>query len=202
VIATVSGAVAWLLVAERAGHRAQAAVAKVIGSAGFVLLAAFRADVSSAFDRWVVLALALCVIGDVLLMAPRLLAAGLVSFLLGHLAYIIAFSTVLTPHAWPPLVAAALALAGGAAAVWLWPHLGRLRAAVLVYIVVITAMTWGAFAVAGRAGWTVCAAGALFYLSDLGVARDRFVVRRFASRTWGLPAYYLAQVLFALALGR
>ena len=47
----------------------------------------------------------------------------------------------------------------------------------------------------------VPAGALLFYLSDLAVARDRFVVRRFASRAWGLPAYYLAQVLLALTLG-
>ena len=95
-----------------------------------------------------------------------------------------------------------MAVPSAAAAVWLWPHLGRMRIPVLAYIVVITVMVWGGLAVAGRVPWLVPAGALLFYVSDLAVARDRFVVRRFASRAWGLPAYYLAQVLLALTLGR
>ena len=36
-----------------------------------------------------------------------------------------------------------------------------------------------------------------FYLSDLAVARDRFVSPGFANALWGLPLYYVAQLLFA-----
>jgi len=201
-IAVVAGAVAVLVAAESGGRRPRVVVAKTVASAGFVLLALLRADVASGYDRWVVLALALCLLGDLLLLIPRAFPAGLVSFLLGHLAYIAAFWAIVAPSAWSPLVAAPLAVASATAAFWLWPHLGEMRAAVVAYIVVITVMTWGAIATAGRSGWILGAAGGLFYLSDLAVARDRFVVRRFASRAWGLPAYYLAQVLFGLTLGR
>ena len=38
-----------------------------------------------------------------------------------------------------------------------------------------------------------------FYLSDLAVARERFVTRSFADKLWGLPLYYVAQVLIALS---
>ena len=201
-IVTVAGAVAALVVAETRGRRVGAAVAKTVASTGFFVLALLRAQASSSYDRRVLLALGLCLLGDVLLLIPRAFTAGLASFLLGHVAFVAGFCAVLSPRDWPRLVAAALALAGGAAAVWLWPHLGRLRPAVVAYIAVISAMAWGAVAAAGRAGWTVGVAGALFYVSDLAVARDRFVIRRFASRAWGRPAYYLAQVLFALTLGR
>jgi uncharacterized membrane protein YhhN len=202
VVAAMAGAVAALVTAELRGSRICTVVAKAIASAGFVLLALLRTDLSSGYDRWVVLALALCLLGDLLLLVPRAFAASLASFLLGHLAYTGAFCTVLAPRAWPPLVGVVLALASGIAAIWLWAHLGGLRAAVLGYVAAITVMTWGAIATAGRTGWLAGAAGVLFYVSDLTVARDRFVVRRFASRAWGLPAYYLAQVLFALTVGR
>jgi len=201
-IAAVAGAVAAMVVAQTRGRRVGAAVAKTVASVGFVLLALLRADASSGYDRLVLLALALCLLGDLLLLVPRAFAAGLATFLLAHLAYTTAFCTILTPRAWSPLVVAPLVIASATAAVWLWPHLGKLRAAVVAYIAVITVMAWGAIATAGRTGWPTGVAGALFYLSDLAVARDRFVVRRFASRAWGLPAYYLAQVLFALTLGR
>jgi hypothetical protein len=39
-----------------------------------------------------------------------------------------------------------------------------------------------------------------FYLSDLSVARDRFVAPGFVNRLWGIPLYYFAQLLFAYAL--
>jgi uncharacterized membrane protein YhhN len=202
VIASVVGAVAALVAAERGGRRAPAVFAKVTASAGFVVLALMRSRLSTPYDRWVLAALVACMVGDVLLAVPHAFPAGLASFLLGHLGFIVAFSTLLPPRGWPPLAGLALAVVSVAAALWLWPHLGALRVAVLAYIAVITVMAWGATAVAGRAGWTACAAGLLFYVSDFAVARDRFVLKRFASRAWGLPAYYVAQVLFALTLTR
>jgi uncharacterized membrane protein YhhN len=41
---------------------------------------------------------------------------------------------------------------------------------------------------------------ALFFASDLLVARDRFVRPGLANRLVGLPLYYAAQVLLALAV--
>ena len=91
-----------------------------------------------------------------------------------------------------------------AAALWLSPHLGRLRVPVLAYVAVITVMVWGAVGVtvAGRGPWFLAAGAILFYLSDLAVARDRLVTKVFGSRAWGLPAYYLGQLLLALTVGR
>jgi hypothetical protein len=47
----------------------------------------------------------------------------------------------------------------------------------------------------------VMTAAVAFYLSDVSVARDRFVAPGFGNRIWGLPLYYGAQVLFALSTG-
>jgi len=41
----------------------------------------------------------------------------------------------------------------------------------------------------------------LFFLSDLLVARDRFVAPGFGNRLLGLPLYYAAQLLLASAVG-
>ncbi len=201
-IAVVAAATAALVAAELRARRRLGVAAKVIASVAFVLLGLCRVDLANPYDAWVLAALVLCLAGDVLLALPRGLAAGLVCFLVGHLAYAAGFATLVPLAAWPWPAAAAMAVPSAAAAVWLWPHLGRMRIPVLAYIVVITAMAWGALSVAGHAPWLVPAGALLFYLSDLAVARDRFVVRRFASRAWGLPAYYLAQVLLALTLGR
>jgi uncharacterized membrane protein YhhN len=40
----------------------------------------------------------------------------------------------------------------------------------------------------------------LFFISDLAVARDRFVAPSFANRSWGLPSYYAGQLLLAWAI--
>ena len=197
-------AVVALVAAELRGRRVPVLVAKPLASVSFLLIAWLRYRPGHPYDAWVLLALLLCLFGDVMLMFRRAFVAGLASFLLGHVAYTVAFSGLLPPRSWPPGWAMPMLLVSLVAARWLWPHLGRLRYAVLAYVAVITVMVWGAVAVAatGRGPWFLGAGGVLFYLSDLAVARDRFVAGRFASRAWGLPAYYLAQLLLALTVGR
>ena len=41
----------------------------------------------------------------------------------------------------------------------------------------------------------------LFYLSDLFVARNRFMEKSFINRLMGLPLYYTAQFLLAFSIG-
>ena len=61
-----------------------------------------------------------------------------------------------------------------------------------------------AAAAVGAGGEGIILIGAIaFYLSDLSVARDRFVTPAFYNRLWGLPLYYAAQfVLAATSLNR
>ena len=148
--------------------------------------------------------------GDVFLMLPsrRSFLAGLVAFLLGHLAYVVACGGLTGLSAWAhpwsllPVAAALLVLR------WLWPSLrgdnARMRGPVLAYIVVITLMVVAALAVLRSAAQpdaahraTLFAGALLFFLSDIAVARSRFVAPGFVNRAWGLPAYYAGQLLFA-----
>jgi uncharacterized membrane protein YhhN len=82
-----------------------------------------------------------------------------------------------------------------------------MKRAVLLYIIVITVMVCGACSVAVDSGvprWGRFAifAGALcFYISDLFVARNRFVQRQFLNRAIGLPLYYAGQFLLAFSVG-
>ena len=66
----------------------------------------------------------------------------------------------------------------------------------------ISTMVWGSLSVAsaGVLGWTVAFGALLFYLSDLFVARHRFVTTEFLNRGFGLPIYYAGQVLIALSI--
>jgi uncharacterized membrane protein YhhN len=146
--------------------------------------------------------LALCALGDLLLLGERSFPAGLVAFLLGHLGYLAAFASRSPLSEWSPLPLASLLAVAAGAGLWLWPHLGRLRVPVVLYIIAINAMTWGAVAtvMAGAVRWTAAPGAVLFLLSDLAVARQRFVRRAFVNRAAGLPAYFLGQLLLVMAM--
>lgn len=192
-----------VLVAGHALHRrAWIVVAKPIASAGFVALALLRLTPGSNLDRWLLTALVLGFIGDQLLLGRRSFTAGLVAFLLGHLAYFQGFVLAAPVADWSLVPLIPLAAVGLGALVWLWPHLGRLRIPVVLYIAAITAMNWGAWGatLAGGLPWRCGAGATLFLLSDLTVARERFVHAAVANRVLGLPCYYAAQLLLASCL--
>jgi uncharacterized membrane protein YhhN len=196
-------AVAALLLAERLGRRRLRVVAKTLASVSFVAVGIARAGSGGVYGAWVVLALVLCALGDLALLHVKGLAGGLALFLLGHVAFVLAFQSLRPAASWPLGWVVPIALASGAAIRWLWPHLGRLRWAVAGYVTVITLMVWGAVSVSAAAlVWRAVAVGAaLFYASDLLVARDRFVSRSFVNRAWGLPAYYAGQLILAWSAG-
>jgi uncharacterized membrane protein YhhN len=193
--AAVALLVAAHLVAEARGARAARAATKAGASLGFVLLA-LALGVDGPAERCLLAGLVLSVAGDVLLLSARRPAflAGLGAFLLAHVAYAAAFAALGTPSPWVTLpIAAAIP----AVLAWLWPHLGPMRLPVVAYCLVISAMLWLALGVARP---EIRAGAALFYASDLLVARDRFVRPGFANRLVGLPLYYAAQLLLAHAV--
>jgi uncharacterized membrane protein YhhN len=202
-------ACAVLVSAEVRGDRTLRAGAKLVASAAFISIV-LTAGAASTYARWTLVALVLGGLGDAFLLGAsrRTFLAGLVAFLLGHLAFVVAFATVVSPPGWPSAASWAIApvvLAAALALRWLWPHAGAMRGPVVGYVVVITMMVIAALAVA-RAGELpvhprqLIAVGALaFFASDLAVARDRFVVKAVINKAWGLPAYYLGQVCLAWA---
>jgi uncharacterized membrane protein YhhN len=184
-----------LLVAEGRNLPRLRAVAKLTCSAGFLLLAA-SLGVEGAYARVLLLGLALCAAGDALLLFPgeRAFLAGLVAFLLGHLAYAVAFAGLSAPTPW---IAALLVAAAALTLRWLWPHLGPMRAPVTVYCAVISVMLWLAL---GTPRLELRLGAVLFYLSDLLLARDRFVRAGLRNQLLLLPLYFTAQYLIALTL--
>lgn len=197
-----AGAVASLLVATRAGERDLEVMSKAVASASFVAIGVVRWEGGAAVDSWLIAGLVACAVGDLLLLGTRTFDLGLVSFLLGHVAYIIAFATSLSPASWPPLVVVPIAVAAWLVGRRLWPRLGNRRLPVAAYIITISVMVWGAVAVVmgGAMGWRIAAGALLFYLSDLAVARQRFVKPEFINRAIGLPLYYAGQVLIAWSI--
>jgi uncharacterized membrane protein YhhN len=199
----MAGAVISLLRAVRVEDRTQEVMSKTAASATFVLLGALRFSSGDVVGGLIVAGLALCAIGDVLLLGNRTFDIGLGVFLLGHVLYIAGFHAALPIGQWSWLVLAPLLIVSGGATRWLWPHLGRRRFSVLAYVLVISVMVWGGVSafIESSLPWTAAAGAILFYLSDLAVARHRFVQRSFINRALGLPIYYLGQLLLALTIG-
>lgn len=181
-------------------------IAKPLAATGFVLSALQHGALSTGYGRAILAALVGSWCGDVLLIprTPRTFLAGLAAFLLGHLAYASAFA--LRGLAWVPLLAAAIALAAPLWMLsrWLLPKVPRaMLRPVRAYMLVITAMV--ALAVgthAARPDAALLAGAVMFYLSDLSVARDRFVAPGFSNKLWGWPLYFGAQLLLASTVAR
>jgi uncharacterized membrane protein YhhN len=198
-------AVGALLACERQGFRRGAWVAKPLASTGFLWLALAAGATGSLYGRAVLGALVLCWLGDVLLLGRGRglgLRLGLGSFLLGHLAFAVAFG-IRGLDAASVLVAALLLLLPAAAALrWLLPHVpADWRAPVFAYVGVISLMVVAALgSVSGPQDLTVALGALAFYGSDLAVARERFVEQGFVNKAWGLPLYYGAQLLLAASV--
>ena len=175
-------------------------IAKPVASLCFIATAIAAGALDSSYGIWVLVALLLSAVGDVALLGsgtPAFLG-GLVSFLLGHVAYTVAFAVRGLDAAWAAVGVAALVIPFVVVMRWLIPHAGEMRGPVAAYAVVITVMVAGAVGTMGtNADGRILAAAIGFYISDLAVARDRFVVPGPVNRLWGLPLYYGAQFLFA-----
>lgn len=189
---------------DQAGKRELSGVCKMVASTAFLAAAWAVGAMESFYGKAIFAGLFLSWWGDLLLIFrdKRPFLAGLVAFLLAHLAYIAAFLgrgvhpfgaamavVVLLPFVWVIVR-------------WLKPHLStEMRGPVYAYMVVISSMlvlSVGAW----RAGGTLLIpCGALaFYLSDLSVAKERFVSPGYFNRLWGLPMYFLGQILLAFSI--
>lgn len=199
--------VAGLLVAEQQQNQRLRWVFKPAASTLFIIAAAV-AGIDDFYALVVLIGLALCWWGDILLIPDSRVAfmAGVGAFLLGHVAYIMAFNSVVIftrlHLGWVLLVA----VISSAFFAWLRPHVGAMRFMVLAYVVTITIMVWSAWAIyfesprSADFRWLIVLGATSFYVSDLAVAIDRFVQPQFNNAYWGLPLYYAGQFMLALSL--
>lgn len=174
------------------------------GTMVVLIAAALAIDPADGAQRtWFVVALVLSLAGDVFLMLPRdLFVAGLGSFLLGHVAYIVGLLS-------GPTSGAGLAIGAAIIAVAL-PLLGvrilravragdepGLAVPVTLYIAVISAMVVSA----GASGSALALAGALsFYVSDALIAWTRFIQPLAWGRVAVMVTYHAAQVALVVSL--
>ncbi|MBS1200453.1 MAG: hypothetical protein H6R27_1131 [Proteobacteria bacterium] len=205
-LAAAAAIFALLWFGERTGDQPVKWILKPVASALFIVAALWQGP-QSRYDWLVVAGLVLSAAGDIALIPRdrRAFLGGLVAFLMAHVAYTLAFAGRADLLALPPGYLLVIGLASLALYLYFRPHLGRMQAPVAAYVVVITVMLAAAWAVAadspGAFGWQVAAGATLFYLSDVTVARSRFVPGAgFANRAIGLPLYYAAQFLLALSI--
>ena len=194
------------ILVDYAGRRRVVYVCKPLTVAlAMAIAASGPAGPPSPYRALVLAGLACSLVGDVFLMLPeKRFAAGLASFLAAHACYIAAVAGASPVPASPRLLAAAAGI-GAAVAVPLWPHLGRYRLPVAVYVVALVALLWQSTGWAvgtGAPGARLAALGALlFTASDAVLAHNRFRRPFRAAQAVILSTYFVAQGLIALSAG-
>jgi uncharacterized membrane protein YhhN len=164
---------------------------------------------NGGFQDWMIwfgLGAVFSLVGDIFLMLPRkFFLAGLISFLIAQLVYLVGFN-----RSFPPITAIGaviflillmiawqfyIRLAAGLKA----KNLNRLTIPTLIYVIVISLMTLSAIFTLFREEWSIVSAllvsgGAiLFFISDAINAWDRFIKPFPGARLKTMIAYYLAQ---------
>jgi uncharacterized membrane protein YhhN len=159
---------------------------------------------ATTFARLVVAGIALSVVGDVALLwkGNGAFIVGLASFLLAHVAYVIAFVGAgrFSPHV--IVVAVATAVATTATLRAIWKGATGMHAPTLAYGLVISAMVVTASATFGGplpAGPLAAVGAVFFYASDTSLALNRFR-RPIPHAAWlTLGVYWVGQIGIAVA---
>lgn len=177
-------------------------VAKPATLAALIVVALLLDPVNDAQRAWFVAALVFSLGGDVFLMLPRdMFVAGLGSFLVGHLAYVVGINltggdaldilvaTVLVVAVAAPLALKIVRSVADADRTLVGP--------VAVYVLAITAMVVSA--VAAGIAWMIVGA-VLFYASDALIAWNRFVRPAAWMPVAIIVTYHLGQAGLTLGL--
>ena len=194
-----------LLTGEALAKTKVVRISKPLASLGFLIAAIGFGALDSLYGYLILIALIFSFAGDVLLLpkSSRYFYFGIISFGTAHIIFAIAF--ILPGINIVAAITAAVILAGllGYTGFWIYPHLSEnMRTIVIIYLIVIGAMT----AIAGGSSFnggpvTIFIGAVLFAISDLAVARNRFVSPGFSNKIWGLPLYYSAQLILASTVG-
>ena len=194
---------------EKKKDRIPLLTTKSVFSLLFVIAAVLQPHPVPTYYHYLLTGLIFCLMGDVCLALPQKKAfmGGLVAFLVGHVFYIFSFLSLTSILDW--ISAGVFIIFGLSALVFfcLRPHLRSMLIPVLIYILVITVMASGAWAVFWKSsfpisGRTLILVGSFcFYFSDLFVARNKFIKEEYRNRLLGLPLYYAGQFMLAFSIG-
>jgi uncharacterized membrane protein YhhN len=172
----------------------------------FIILIALEPNQpTSPFYRYMILAgLLFSLAGDIFLMLPqeRFFIHGLISFLVAHLLYIAAFmfESGRAMSLWGVIP---FLIYGGLMMSVLWPHLGKMRLPVMLYMLTILMMGWTAtsrWLMTEQPGSLLAMSGALLFIaSDSLLALDKFKGRFRSAQLLIFSTYSIAQWLIALS---
>jgi len=208
VVTLVAAIIDWIAVARKIHN-----LEYIFKPATMLLLIAWLWQNTSfeAHTLWFAIGFAFSLAGDVFLMLPReQFIAGLVAFLLGHLAFLVGLNQVAPPLNIPSLVLAiiiaftAMQIYRRIAAGLQAKGLTRLKVPVLIYTIVISLMLLSAFVTLVRDEWQpgpallVSGGALLFFLSDTILAWNKFVSPLRHGRLTNIIPYHLGQILLAL----
>jgi len=200
--------VAALLFAELRDKRPAQILLKPIAAMGFLFLALSFGALDSGYGRYIFVGLVACALGDVFLLSRNRKAVfrlGMLAFAIGHISYVLAAGQILRPDMSFPvfILTTFLGLAVGFTVFrslkkdipkdMIWP--------VGIYTLIISLMLIRAFQTDMDGPHLFMVAGAVFFgISDIFVARDRFVAPN-PKNAWVItPLYFGAQALFALSV--
>ena len=199
-----------LLLAEKKENLKGILLTKPLLSALFIATALLQPHSADPYFYLILAGLVLCFAGDICLIFffnRKVFTAGLAFFLTGHILYVLAFfiTAGFTTGAWLSL--AVMSVISFFVFTRLRPHLGSMVGPVIAYITIISVMVVAASSLTARQDFSlqartlVMAGSILFYVSDLFVARHRFVAKKIVNRYAGLPMYYAAQFMLAFSVG-
>ena len=191
--------------AEYAKNLTQIYIFKPLTTLSIIALCLVQSPEVALLYQYVVLAgLVFSLGGDVFLMLPSdQFIKGLVSFLLAHICYIVAFSSECGFRLHLVYIVPIIGI-GIIILRILLPHTGKMTVPVILYSIVILMMLWQAlerWGIARSQSATLAVIGAiLFVVSDLILAYNRFVKPFKSARLLNLSTYYCAQWLIALSV--
>ncbi|MEQ8271013.1 lysoplasmalogenase [Algiphilus sp.] len=193
------------LFGESTGSQRLQWVGKPLAAVSFVLAALVWGAWETSYGKTLLVGLCLGAVGDVLLIPrwhARAFMGALNLFLLGHVAYVVAFAALPLHGGAAALAAVATVATGAGLAVWLLPHISDdLRTAVLTYFGVIGVMLVTAVSAFWAGASVLLALGALgFAASDVAMARERFVRASPINRLVGMPLYFASQMALAASV--
>jgi len=166
------------------------------GSLGFLTVALGNGAWQSRHGRLLLAALGCCALGD--FFGPGNFEAGVLAVAVAHLLFAATFLWLGVDRRRLALAIVATSVLSGLTLAWLLPHVARESLPlVLGYCAVISLMLITALALRPPHASRLIIAALIFYVSDIFVARWRFVDTSSNNAYLCYPLYYTACLLFA-----
>ncbi len=155
----------------------------------------------STYSLMIIIGLIFALVGDMFLISEKYFLQGLSAFLIAHIAFTYAFTTVFGFNS--NLIAlAALLIIAGSYYLFLFKKLDDFRIPVAVYIFVIMIMNWQAVGLMlndNSSKFILLGVGSrLFSFSDAVISYDKFIGKFKLAEILILSTYWLAIYIFAI----